>query len=325
MSESPPKPAAEPLNPIVAQARARVEARQRRERLPVLIGAGVGALLLGLALLLGGAALQQARIAGAQVSQEALSIAKESEAAQHLLGLPLRTEGVWSGPLLLWEPKGPLSGTVRVAGDRGDAELRFTGGPSDGMTAFTQLELVELHSGQDPALRRLDLLPAAEERARTHREGLVAPDLAEAERLAKRGDLQAAERMTDRVLVTEPRHLEALSLRARLRHERDDFEGAEDDLLFVLGQDPNRAPDQHRLGRVRTARGDHQGCVKAFTVLIRDNAGDAAAWFGRAGCQAAQAAEPPDEALRRTAAAGAREACRLGEAEGCALAKQLAP
>lgn len=325
MPEPAQKPAAEPINPIVAQARARVEARQRRARLPW-IAAGVGgALLAAVGLLAGLLALQQARIEGAKVSQEALSVAKESEEVQRLLGLPLRTQGLWQGPLLLVEPEGPLEGAVRVAGDRGEGLLRFAGGPGEGTVDFSALQVEGLRSNQAPDQRAIDLLPAAAERAQAYREGLVAPDLAEAERLAKRGELQAAERMTDRVLLLEPRHLEALSLRARLRHERDDLEGAEDDLLFVLGQDPSRGPDQHRLGRVRTARGDHAGCVSAFTVLIRDNAGDAQAWYGRARCQAAQAAEPPDDALQRTAAAGAREACRLGEAEGCALAQRLAP
>lgn len=325
MTDQQPTSDAEPLNPIVAQARARVEARARRRRLPFLIASAALTLALGAGAVVGAGLLQQASIEGAEVSQDALSLVKDDPEVQRLLGLPVRVQGPWMGPIFVTDPGAPLQARVGLAGDRGEAELRFDGAHDGDMITFSTIALVELHTAEQPELRALDLMPAAEERARLRREAMVAPDLAEAERLAKRGELQAAERMTDRVLLMEPQHLEAASLRARLRHQREDYAAAEDDLLFILGQDPTRSDDQHRLGRVRAARADYPGCVSAFTVLIRENAGDGPAWYGRAACQHELSKEPADEALRRTAAAGAREACRLGEANACALAREIAP
>ena len=312
-----PESDAPDVNPVVQRARAQLAARERQRRLPLLLGLAFVGLLTVIGAVAGVLSMLNATISADPVAVEALAVAKASPAIQDQLGVPIRTSGMWGGSV--GEGGSAAQVHVTLSGERGEGELTAEGVSDAEGVRFTRLGFAP--EGGAP----VDLLPEAEAAAAQRQIEKRAPVLQEAQDLARRGDRDGAAAIVERLLRENPRHLEAAALRAELREASGALDLAEDDLLFILGQEPDRAPERHRLGRVQAAQGDLDACVATYTLLIQDNAGDGAAWLGRARCARDQATASGDEKQRRAAAAGAREACRLGQAEGCALSKELAP
>ncbi len=314
-----PEGGAPEVNPMVQRAREQLAARERQRKLPLLLGLAFAGLLLIVGFAAGLMWVINGMIANDPVAVEALAVAKANKAVQDHVGVPIRTSGMWGGKVSQSGGQSESRVSVTLAGERGGGEL-FAEGTGDPLgVRFTRIGFAP--EGGAP----IDLLPAAEDAAAQRQIELRAPDLKEAQALAARGDREGAASIVERLLRENPRHLAAAALRAELREAKGELDLAKDDLLFILGQEPDRAPERHRLGRVQAAQGDLEACVATFTLLIQDNAGDGAAWLGRARCDRDRATASGDEKQRRAAAAGAREACRLGQAEGCALSKELAP
>jgi len=307
------------VNPVVQRARAQLAARERQRRLPLLLGLAFVGLLAVIGAVAGVLSMLNAAISADPVAVEALALAKASPALHEQLGVPIRASGMWGGSVSAREGGSEAQVRVTLRGERGEGELVAEGVADAEGVRFTRLGFSP--EGGAP----VDLLPEAEAAAAQRQIEKRAPVLQEAQDLARRGDRDGAAAIVERLLRENPRHLDAAALRAELREASGALDLAEDDLLFILGQEPDRAPERHRLGRVQAAQGDLDACVATFTLLIQDNAGDGAAWLGRARCARDQATASGDEKQRRAAAAGAREACRLGQQEGCALSKELAP
>lgn len=314
-----PESSAPEVNPVVQRAREQLAARERQRRLPLLLGLAFLGLLAIFGFSFGVMSFVNGMIAKDPVSVEALAVAKANKAVQDHVGVPIRTSGMWGGKVSQSGGRSEAQVSVTLSGERGEGKL-FAEGTGDPLgVRFTRLGFAPEGGAS------INLLPDAEEAAAQRQIEKRAPDLKEAQDLARRGDREGAAAIVERLLRENPRHLEAAALRAELREAKGELDLAKDDLLFILGQEPDRAPERHRLGRVQAAQGDLEACVATYTLLIQDNAGDGAAWLGRARCVRDQATASGDEKQRRAAAAGAREACRLGQQEGCALSKELAP
>lgn len=314
-----PESSASEVNPVVQRAREQLAARERQRRLPLLLGLAFAALLAVVGAIAGVLWMINEKVSADPVSVEALAVAKASPAVQEHIGVPVRTSGMWGGDLRTSEGGSEAQVRVGLSGELGAGSLEADGVADAAGVRFTRLSFTPESSAP------IDLLPEAEAAAAQRQIQKRAPDLKEAQDLARRGDPEGAAAIVERLLRENPRHLEAAALRAELREAKGELDLAKDDLLFILGQEPDRAPERHRLGRVQAAQGDLDACVATHTLLIQDNANDGAAWLGRARCVRDQATASGDEKQRRAAAAGAREACRLGQAEGCALSKELAP
>ena len=109
---------------------------------------------------------------------------------------------------------------------------------------------------------------------------------------------------------------QALLGRGRARRNLGDLDGARLDLERHLALLPDEMDGRFELAQVHAAAGRNDLCVAAYTDILRIEPDNAGAWFHRAACF---------EALGkgRSAAAGAREACRLGHDLACAMSVRL--
>lgn len=110
---------------------------------------------------------------------------------------------------------------------------------------------------------------------------------AEAAACARRGDFAGAEAAVARALAANPRDLEALSIRAMLRHQHGDVVGAIEAFNAVIEAAPNdvaahfnRATLLHRTGRLEEA-------VHAYVRTLQLEPRDVTAWIQRAAAERA--------------------------------------
>ncbi len=304
--------------PTVEAARARLDARRRsKTRNFVLLGCGLGFGGFGM-LLAGGLGLHQWQVRADPIFQAALSVANtEDVALRQSLGWPLRPAVFARGPLLPGQEGVDAHFEVGVRGDLGQGTLIVDGIRYGTEVSFRRLELVP--AAGEP----VDLAPTAEAWRRSMKDKEAAPLIEEAQRLHKRGQLAEAETACDHALALAGESREALLLRALLREERGDFAGGLADLEVVERQEALMREDLSRKGRCQRGLGQLDACIATFTEVIRSDADDGNAWFQRARCMADRD-EANNEAERRSALAGAREACRLGNRAGCELSASLA-
>ena len=88
------------------------------------------------------------------------------------------------------------------------------------------------------------------------------------------------------------------------------------DLQKAVGRDPDDIDTQLLLAEAYALTKEWEGCVEAYTQVLRSDGEHAEAWYGRAGCFEGQG-EP------RKALAGAREACEREHERACQMALRL--
>jgi predicted Zn-dependent protease len=122
--------------------------------------------------------------------------------------------------------------------------------------------------------------------------------------------------LADEVVLLTPDSAAAYALRSTIRLALDDPNGAAEDARMALSLQPEHAEALLARAEVHRHTEDWPACIEVATTRLRDTPRDGAAWRVRAHCYLGLN-------KRREAAAGAREACDLGDPEGCALAKRL--
>ncbi len=140
--------------------------------------------------------------------------------------------------------------------------------------------------------------------------------LSDAARFQQQGDLTNALASADAAVANDPDHIDAWALRSVIQSERGALDAALADAREAVTLGPNHVGARMAFANALRADGQWSACIDETTALIREHARDGRAWTLRARC--VQGAGDV-----RTAIAGAREACRLGDDAGCALADTL--
>ena len=225
------------------------------------------------------------------------------------------------------EDEWPYDYERRVDVDKGLSVADFYAIPVKGPLGSGSLELVaqEDPSGGlllearfvDPVTEdSVDLLGRAQEQAVGAEQARVNELFATGEAHESRGALEAALATYDAVLAEEPGHGEARLGRGRVRSAQGDVAGAVADLKLAARQEAVAPEAWSLMGAIHQGQEDWVSCVTAYTERLQLDAEDGDAWYQRARCFEAQGD-------RRSARAGAREACGFAVAEACAMADRL--
>jgi Tfp pilus assembly protein PilF len=122
----------------------------------------------------------------------------------------------------------------------------------------------------------------------------------------QRGDSAGADARLAETLAANPRHAEALHLRALVRHQRGDLNGALNDIEASIAADAKQAAVHFNHGNILLMLNRPETALGAFTRAVELAPNDVQAWLNRAGVE---------RTLRKDEAA----------AESCARVLQLDP
>lgn len=281
------------------------------------VGLGCG-LLAGFTLLClgcGGGVYAGVRtyLVGQPVVVDAVEAVSANEEAVARLGTPVEV-GWWvQGTLTSSDTSGSADLIVPVEGPQGEAILSIVAEKDAEAWHYQTLNLVFAHGGG-----AIDLVGSLVDNPDVQRTTKVTRLLDEAEAKAGEGDAAGAIALCTEALAEEPENVRGHALRGRARADAEDYAGARVDLIKAGELDPSDTACRLRLGSVETALGDHDGCIAAFTEVLRLDSRSGEAWLGRAICY-----EGKGEV--RQAVAGARQACDQGVPAGCEMAARLEP
>lgn len=260
-------------------------------------GGGFGVVMLG--------------IRSTEIYARTLAVVKTDERVTAALGAPVEEGFLVSGKVetdtaiqtahLIVPFHGPVA--------EGAAEVQAHKQPGQEW-AFDTFELVVKGSGQ-----RIDLREELPE-FKAARAAKTQDALQGVGELLAAGKLDEADAVVGLVLAEDPENVVARSWRGRILLARGDKAAAGRELDAVL-LDPE-APASALVARGELARGqgDLEECFKRMTEALRKDPELAVAWLGRARCYEAQGD-------LRSARAGAREACDLGDRDGCTMMNRL--
>jgi len=232
------------------------------------------------------------------------------EASQPVLGLPIH-HGYWLGIQLARNEHDVLELQVRSTStgalSAATVYSTFVPGP-DGLEPTSVL--ITARNGV------IDVLADNERAAHAREEARTTSLLDETRSLRDSRRFAEALVLADEVVLLTPDSAAAYALRSTIRLALDDPNGAAEDARMALSLQPEHAEALLAMAEVHRHTEDWPACIEVATTRLRDTPRDGAAWRVRAHCYLGLN-------KRREAAAGAREACDLGDPEGCALAKRL--
>ena len=122
--------------------------------------------------------------------------------------------------------------------------------------------------------------------------------------------------VADQAVELDADNASARALRGHIHLALGDAASAEADAREALNLDPDHGEGMRLLAGVHHADENWPACIDVATLRLRAAPRDGAAWTVRARCYLGSG-------KRRAAAAGAREACDLGDEDGCTLARAL--
>lgn len=139
-------------------------------------------------------------------------------------------------------------------------------------TGWLALETGDLRFAREAAARALELAP----------EDAVS-DILAAVVCESSGNFQASSEHAKKAITRAPRSAAAWRALAQVRVRQDRLEEAQTALHTALDLDPTEASSTYRqLGWVHIAEGKDEDAVAAFTAATRNDAQDAASWYGLA-------------------------------------------